>query len=470
MRLRWCVLATALVLVVTACGGGSSKSGTSNTGNGGLGGGGASSSTPTTTGANCNVPLKGSEIGVTPTTITVTVIADVNNAIRPGLFKGSWDGMKAWGDYINSIGGLACRKVVVKEGDSKLSPTDATNALATACGDSMATVGTTALFLQDVTPMNTCKDKAGVATGLPDIAELQTEAAQQCSPVSFATLPTGASCPYSGTGPRTYHVGYTQYDYYFKKFGPTALHGVFAIPKDLPSTIASTMPIFRAENQMGIASDAEFGESGTAIQTDYTQVAQAIKAHNSTYARNGVDYKGTVLMRKEAQVQGVSTVKVWDCSVQCYDSRLISEGGSAVDGQYVWLNFLPIEDKGSNATLDGFLKYDKTPDGFGAQAFIAGMIFARAIEDTVKAHAGDPNSLTRANLLTAIKNMHDFDANGMAPKIDVGRQIGSTCLIGMQVQNGKFVQIDPPVKGQFDCDDNKPALALTIDAAKEYHG
>ena len=109
------------------------------------------------------------------------------------------------------------------------------------------------------------------------------------------------------------------------------------------------MPIFRAENRMGIKSDAEFGESGTAIQTDYTQVAQAIKSNKSTYARNGLDYKGTVLMRKEAQVQGVNTVKVWDCSVQCYDKRLIQEGGTAVEGQYVWLNFLPFEDKGSNA-------------------------------------------------------------------------------------------------------------------------
>ena len=140
--------------------------------------------------------------------------------------------------------------------------------------------------------MNTCKDKAGQAVGLPDIAELQTEVAQQCSPVSFATLPTGSSCPYSGTGLRTFHVGYTQYDYYFKKFGPTALHGVFVIPKDLPSTIASTMPIFRAENKMGITSDAEFGESGTAIQTDFTQVAQAMKAHNSTYAAQRARLQG----------------------------------------------------------------------------------------------------------------------------------------------------------------------------------
>jgi len=221
---------------------------------------------------------------------------------------------------------------------------------------------------------------------------------------------------------------------------------------------------------MGIVSDAEFGESGTAIQTDFTQVAQAMKAHNATYARNGLDYKGTVLMRKEAQVQGVNSVKVWDCSVQCYDSRLISEGGSAVEGQYVWLNFLPFEDKGANATLDGFLKYDKSPDGFCAQSFIAGEIFARAVTDTMTANNNDPNSITRANLLKAIHNMHDFDAGGMVPKIDVGRQIGSTCLVGMQVVNGQFKRIDPIQPGTFDCDNNKPAMAITIDPAKEYHG
>jgi Periplasmic binding protein len=467
MRLRWCVLATALVLLVSACGGGSSSKDAAS------GVDDLSGATTTTAAApgKCDTPLTSPEVGVTAKTITVTVVADVNNSIRPGLFKGSWDGMKAWGEYINSKGGLACRKVVVKQGDAKLSPTDATNAVSAACADSVALVGTTALFLQDVTPMETCKDKAGAVTGIPDIADLQTEVAQQCSPISFATLPSGSGCPYSGTGTRTFHVGYTQYDYYFAKFGADSLHGVFAIPKDLPSTIASSMPIFRAENQMGIKSDAEFGVSGTAIQTDYTQVAQALKANKATYGRNGLDYKGTVLMRKEAAVQGVNTVKVWDCSVQCYDKRLIQEGGKAVEGQYVWLNFLPFEDKGSNATLDGFLKYDKSPDGFGAQAFIAGEIFARAVNDTLEANDGDPNSITRANLLKAIRNMHDFDADGMAaPGIDVGGKLGSTCLVGMQVQNGKFVRIDPAEPGTFDCDNNKKALEFRIDAAKEYHG
>ena len=67
-------------------------------------------------------------------------------------------------------------------------------------------------------------------------------------------------------------------------------------------------------------------------------------------------------------------MKVWDCSLQCYDQRLITTGGSAVENQYVWLSFLPFEDKGHNAELDNFLQYDKKPDAFGAQAWVAGQI------------------------------------------------------------------------------------------------
>ena len=139
MRLRWCVLATALVLVVTACGSSGGSSGSKDTSGNGLGG--ATSSTAPANDACKTAVLKSTEVGVTASTITVTVVADVNNPIRPGLFKGSWDGMKAWGDYINSKGGLACRKVVVKQADSKLSPGDAANAVAAACGNSLATVG-----------------------------------------------------------------------------------------------------------------------------------------------------------------------------------------------------------------------------------------------------------------------------------------------------------------------------------------
>ena len=112
----------------------------------------------------------------------------------------------------------------------------------------------------------------------------------------------------------------------------------------------------------------------------------------------------------------------------------------------MWLSFLPFEDKGHNAELDNFLQYDKKPDAFGAQAWVAGQIFATAV-NAVVAKSG-PNGLTRAALLTAIRGITNFDDNGFISPTNIGGKVASKCLIGMQVQNGKFVRVDPVDAGQ----------------------
>src|SRR3981189_3196709 len=48
-----------------------------------------------------------SEIGVTADTIRIAVIADVDNAARPGLFQGSVNGVQAAAKFINANGGVA---------------------------------------------------------------------------------------------------------------------------------------------------------------------------------------------------------------------------------------------------------------------------------------------------------------------------------------------------------------------------
>jgi hypothetical protein len=459
---RWLAMVAALALFGAACGGGTDVEDTADPTSDG---GGTTTSGPD---AKCDeAPLEATEVGVTPDTITITVIADTGSTIRPGLFQGSVDGVKAWADYKNENGGVGCRQVEVRAADSKLSPDDAKNSVATACGNSFAMVGTTALFLNDMTAAENCKDKGGTATGIPDLSVVQTNPEQQCSPVSYNVLPPGSSCPYSGEGERTFRVASTQFDYYLKKFPEEgALHGVWVIPADLASTIASSMPGFRVSQQLGIELDAEFGASGLSVQSAYTPFAQSIKQHKSTYARVGLDYKGTVFMRKEAQVQGVDTVEVWDCSTQCYDKRLLSEGGAAVEDQYVWINYLPFEDKGESAALDTMLENFPDADGFGALAWASGELFARAVNDVVATDG--PNGLTRAALLEAISNIHDFDAGGFMPKTDVGNRVGSPCLVAMQVQNGEFVRVNPTEPGEFDC--SGKAVEITLDPQKEFRG
>jgi hypothetical protein len=61
------------------------------------------------------------------------------------------------------------------------------------------------------------------------------------------------------------------------------------------------------------------------------------------------------------------------------------------------------------------------------------------------------NGLTRANLLEALGNIHEFDADGFYSGVDLaGREIGP-CHVLNQVKNGKFVRIQPTKAGTFHC-------------------
>ena len=288
-RTGWLALAIAATMAVAAC----SSSGSG--GNNGLG-----DTTPTTTkkDACAGKTLTASEVGVSPSAITVTVVADTGNPLKPGLFQGSVDGVKAWAASVNATGGLACRKVNVLTHDSYLTADEAKNGVTTACTTSVVLLGTTALSLNDMRPVEGCKDKAGAATGIPDLPVLQTEPAEQCSKVSFAVIPNGGSCPYSGKGMRSYQ-SVTPAVEWFKKNVTTDLHGVFVVPSDLASTITASTPIFTAITRSGVKMDAEFGASAFFTQSQYTPIIQSIKAHKSTWVMNGLDYSGTMAMRKE---------------------------------------------------------------------------------------------------------------------------------------------------------------------------
>ena len=122
-RSAWVAVTVSMVVLAAACGSGKK-----------IGGGVAPGSTvapgaPTTSDVCKTTTLQSTEVGVSPRTITVTVIADTGSPLRPGLFQGSVDAVQAWAKYINANGGLACRQVVVKTADSKLTADDARNAV-----------------------------------------------------------------------------------------------------------------------------------------------------------------------------------------------------------------------------------------------------------------------------------------------------------------------------------------------------
>jgi hypothetical protein len=393
-----------------------------------------------------------SEIGVTATTIRIAVVADVDNSISPGIFAGSVAGVRGWAAYTNAHGGLAGRKVVVDFIDSHLSPSDARNAVIQACSQDFALVGTSAVFLNDVSDIESCVDQAGAATGLPDLALVATELAQQCSPTTFAVNPSPIICSTENDHPQTYQANMGRAFYYESKFGKN-LHGLYLLSGDLQSTEDSNRA---SMNEMqtagsGIKSDLETTISAAAPQSAYTPLVLQLKQHNSTYAQSGSAVNTTILLRKEAQLQGLTSPNfIWDCTLQCYDQSLLA-AGPVVNGTYVSLLFLPFEEASSNPTLANFLKYTgkSKADGFGIQAYASGLLLSQAIDQVVKTDG--VNGVTRKAVFRQLSTITAFNAGGMIGTTNIAGRRVSPCYVLTKVENGKFVRVTPTKKGTFDC-------------------
>jgi Periplasmic binding protein len=403
---------------------------------------------------------KATDVGITDKEIHIAVVADVDNTIVPNLFKASKDAVEGVGKYLNSKaggGGLAGRKVVVDFYDSKLNPNATTNAEIQACTNDVAMVGTSSVFLTSVDNMRNCKDSTGAVTGLPDVPFVTTALVQQCSDQSFPIAPPQVDCATKDQHPQTFYANVSRGRYYNQKFGQGKLHGVYVFGNDSKSARDSSFVSLGALRDIGIKSDKDFDLPGAAPQSAYTPVIQEMKNDGSNYGQ-AITANAMVLMRKEATLQGLTNVKVWDCSVGCYDEQnFLKAGGSDVEGQYVDTLYLPFyskADQKANPMTGNYVKYTGTNNiaSFGAYAWASGIAFRDAVNAAVKAHG--INGVTRKTIFEELNKIHKFDADGMFAPIDLAGRKASNCSVTTQVKNGQFVRVSPTKPGTFKCWNN----------------
>ena len=405
--------------------------------------------------------LTATDVGISPSEIRLGVIADTGSSLAPGLFQGSVDAVQAWARYMNAKeGGLAGRKIVIDTYDSGLDANKARQSIIEACSKDFALVGTSALFVNNIDDLVTCKDLKGAATGLPDFPVLTTDVVHQCSPVSYPINPPLLDCATKDQVPQTYRGGFAATSYFVKKFGKGALHGVYLYPSDLKPARDSWVPQYKARQDAGIKADASFDVSSRALQSTFTPFVQAMKDSGSTYASQGGAANVMISLMKEAKLQGVTSVKVWDCALQCYDKTILA--APETEGLYVSTLFLPFDETKSNPMLANFIKYTTVPkaDGFAAQAWAAGLLLRDAVKKAVV--EGGNNAVTRTSVLAAVKGISSFDADGMIGAFDPGAKSPSSCYALSQVKGGKFVRVFPKKAGTFACDP-KAGYSLQLD-------
>ena len=455
MAKRSVVVAGLLVLLMVASACGRSDDGTD----------AAASSTSTAPGASdaCSgEELEATDVGVTPDSITVELTADVGSPLAPGLFQSNVDVMKAFADYVNEQGGIACRDLIVKAWDSKLTPQESKNGQIDACKTAFAMVGSNSVFNPDVTAMTTCKDKAGQTTGLPNIPALAVDRNEYCAETTFALAGSGFGCPIkTGVQELTALVGDIKF---YERVVGGKLKGLFMVPGDLPTTVQSATPQIAAQRGAGVDLQA-LKYSAADAQGAFTPKVQVLKSMSANFVFNGGNDRGMVNMRKEARAQGYDSVKVWSCYA-CYTQTFLKSGGSDVEGTYIRLGFLPFEEADTNATLKAFVDAVGGPteaDSIGSQGWHAALFFKEAVDRIVEEDG--PNALTRARLLESLASIDDFDAGGWlgepAPPGTARR-----CFVILQVKDGKFVRAYPEERGTFDCDKTN-LVTVALDPAAE---
>ena len=399
-----------------------------------------------------------SDVGITATTIKVGVIADVNNPLVPGLFQVAVNAMNEWAKEVNAGGGIDGRQVAIDFCDSQLNPNTTTSCVIKACQNDFALVGTSANALEDLSDIDGCKNAAGKAAGLPDLAAFAFPPLS-CDPDTYLMGGLGSYCSTAKDSPQTYKVPVA--DARYLTSNNSGLHGIWLYDSDDPTFKITQTPVFQAESNLGIKEDGQkfYAVSGALPQSALTPYIQQIKASGSTFVYDDVTSQSMVLLRKEAALQGVSSVKVWECNSGCYDPTFTQQGGSAVNGTYANLLDLPyMTDYKVNPQLDklvtGLGGLDKVSNN-AINAYVMGILFQDAVNKVI----ASGQTLDRASLFTALNDEHSFNADGIFGTTDVGNRLPSNCSVVVQLQNGVWNRVDPTTPGTFDCN---PANVATI--------
>jgi ABC-type branched-subunit amino acid transport system substrate-binding protein len=178
------------------------------------------------------------------------------------------------------------------------------------------------------------------------------------------------------------------------------------------------------------------------------------------FVADGVTPPNMVLLRREAQLQGDNSVKVWLCVAGCYANYFLTTGGSAVDGTYQTMTTIPFfTEYQQNRELSALVSKLGGINNLDSNA-LASYVEALLFQDAVQKAVANGGQLTRASLFKALRTQEtSFNADGITGTTNVSGHQDSPCFMITQVKNGQWQRVYPAQAGTFDC---KPANLITV--------
>jgi ABC-type branched-subunit amino acid transport system substrate-binding protein len=358
--------------------------------------------------------------GITNSTITLATIADVSGAVA-NEFKSAFDAMNAYVAYFNSTSSICGRKLKLLTYDSGLTATGSNSASKAACGTAFALVGSFSAF-----------DSGGAdvtaSCGQPDIRASAVEVARQQARTTIQVLPLD-----------TNHIFLQPWAWAKQRFGNGVIKKAAFVYLDAGASGTITGAI-RA------GSTAKLGYDW--IKTIIVPVA-------------GVpDWNGWTAQLKAAGVQFVSTnLSSYTVNLKAafdqagYHPIFLADGSAygpqylqgsdaaTMQGVYAFTQTAMLEEASRNPELQLMLTWLARTGGDAGnitamQAWAAGRLF-------VQTALGLGGKLTRASLLAALRQVHQFNGNGILTPTDPGSGTTGRCATVVQVNGNHFIRITP---------------------------
>jgi ABC-type branched-subunit amino acid transport system substrate-binding protein len=396
-------------------GGGTAKGGGGGTSGGG-GGGGAGNPIAGVKAGSCAGFKNGP--GITNSTITIANSADLSGPV-PQLFKSAQTAVTAFAAYFNSTSSICGRKLKVKGLDSATSESGDQQASSTACSSAFAMVGSMGAF--DAGGADTVKN-----CGIPDLRAASTETGRQRTPVTFGAYSLSTS-----------EIPVAPFNY-FKTLGDAYKHAAFVYLNAGASSL-NAKSFIAGEEKMGFKFIYQQAINVAGGLIPYDSYAQKMADAGVKY----VQYIGAAApyaqqLKAAIDKKGFKPIFVMDPTA--YDTHYTS-AGSTVNGTYVFIAGPLFEEANRNPQLATYLQWLQRTSGgsptfFGTYAWSAAALFTQ-----LALQLG--GKLTRASLLAALSQVHNFTNNGMVPPQDVAGKHTPKCLSVIQYNGGKWARKTP---------------------------
>jgi ABC-type branched-subunit amino acid transport system substrate-binding protein len=378
------------------------------------------SSEVTTTSAAHTEPT---EPGVSAQRIRLAVVADDVAVL---------DGARAWAAGVNRHGGIDGRKVRLDLAATGGTAEGYAAAVEAACTRDLAIVAGLSSFDADTAPLD---------CGIPDIPIEAIGAEHRAHETTYPAFPRKAAVEPVGS-----------FRYLRSVVDGCCLQYVLVPDREPERSV--TRAAIEGAVKVGFETVATPDVAVDASDSEYDELAQDLVASQATFVSSGLGRDSTITLRRAAVGAGVAGVSAWYCDARCYDRSFVSEGGTAVDGEYVAIETVPLSDRRAVAPLRSYVADSKrvgvatTYDGL--RAYVAGLLAQQALK-TASDH-GAKAGVTRAGLLEALAGIHDFTGGGLVGPTNVGDRIPNGCTVVLHVHDGQFTRAHPTERGRLDCD------------------